>query len=511
MPINKIDSNVTGLAIAEEQDLKTLPGTPVWYGHEPNSYDEFGGELTTVARDPINSSRQRQKGSITDLDAVGGFNSDMTQNNLERLLMGFLFADTREKPGTQNLLGTSVAVTSVAVSGVYNIASGGTNFKVGQLVRFTGFTNAANNGLGTVTASSATSVTVSGLTTVVEASPPAAAKLKVVGYMFASAAAAITISAGIFTLTATGVDFTADNIAAGEWVYIGGDTAITQFASGKGYARVRQVVSATVLTFDKATWTVTADVGTGKTIQMFTGDFLKNEDTPSLIKRRSFQLERQLGINTDVGLLAQAEYVEGAIPNELTFNVPQADKLNVDLGFIGLNVTYRDSATGPKSGTRVAALGESAYNTSSDVFRIRMSTVDPTNLSPNALVGYISEMNIQVNNNVSPSKAIGVLGAFDATAGTFEVGGEVTAYFTSVAAVAAVRNNSDVTIDAIIARNNSGFVIDVPLIALGGGNLNVEKDAPITLPLETNAARGSGTYTLGLTFFEYLPTVAMPT
>lgn len=511
MPVTKIDSNLTGLAIAEEIDIRVLPGTPVWYGREPNSYDDLGGEITTVARDPINPSRQRRKGSITDLDANGGFNEDFTANNMRRILQGFFFADTREKATTTPLNTAAIAVASVAASGVFNAASGLGNFKVGMLVRTTGFANAANNGIGVLSAATTTSIT-SSIATAVEASPPAAARIKAIGMQFASGVAAITVSAGIFTLTATGVDFTTMGLNVGDWVHIGGDTLATQFsATERGYARIRSIVSATVLTFDKATWTVVANPGAAKTIQLFFGDFLRNEDNPALIKRRSYQLERQLGINADVGALQQAEYVEGAIPNELTLNLPQADKLNIDLSFVGMTTTYRDSVAGPKTGTRVAALGESAFNTSSDIFRIRLSTVDPANLSPVALVGYISELTLTVNNNVSPSKAVGVLGAFDATAGTFEVGGDLTAYFTNVAAINSVRNNADVTIDAIIARNNAGMVFDVPLLGLGGGKLNVEKDAPINLPLETAAAQSAANYTLGFTFFEYLPTVAMPT
>lgn len=509
MPVNKIDSNLTGLAIAEELDLRVLPGTPVWYGREPNSYDDLGGEITTVARDPINHSRQRHKGSITDLDATGGFNEDFTANNMRRILQGFFFADTREKATTTPLNTAAIAVASVAASGVFNAASGLGNFKVGMIVRTTGFNNAANNGIGVLSAATVTSIT-SNIATAVEASPPAAARIKAIGMQFASGVAAITVSAGIFTLTVTGVDFTTMGLNVGDWVYIGGDLAAERFNSGNGYARIRSI-AATVLTFDKATWTVVADTGAAKTIRMYFGDFLRNEDNPALIKRRSYQLERQLGINTDVGSLAQAEYVEGAIANELTLNIPQADKLNIDLSFVGMTTTYRDSTAGPKPGTRVAALGESAFNTSSDIFRIRLSTVDPANLSPVALVGYISELTLTVNNNVSPAKAVGVLGAFDATAGTFEVGGDLTAYFTSVAAINSVRNNADVTIDAIIARNNAGMVFDVPLLGLGGGKLNVEKDAPINLPLETAAAQSAANYTLGFTFFEYLPTVAMPT
>ena len=81
MAINKIDSNITGLRYAEEKDLRELPPNPVFYLLEPNSYNDFGGQISTIARNPINPSRQRQKGVTTDLDASGGFQQDLTMNN----------------------------------------------------------------------------------------------------------------------------------------------------------------------------------------------------------------------------------------------------------------------------------------------------------------------------------------------------------------------------------------------------------------------------------------------
>ena len=176
-----------------------------------------------------------------------------------------------------------------------------------------------------------------------------------------------------------------------------------------------------------------------------------------------------------------------------------------------MDETFRNGVTGVKSGTRVAALGQDPYNTSRNIYRLRMNIIDDTTLEPTALFGYVTEGTVTINNNASLAKAVSVLGGFDITVGTFEVGGSVTAYFSNVAAVQAVRNNSDVTMDIIAAKDNAGLVVDLPMFGLGGGRISVEKDQPITVPLETLAAEGATGYTLGITVMPYLPTQAMPT
>ncbi len=502
---NKIDSNVTGLAFAEEASLKTLPGSPVWYGLEPNSYNDLGGQLQTVARNPINATRQRKKGTVTDLDASGGINQDLTKTNLTRLLQGFFFANLREKFSTLPYNGTAITITGVT-STTYTAASGLTGFKVNQLVLASGFTNAANNGLKLLSAVASGSVTTTG--NVVE-TPPAGAKLEAVGIQFAAADATLTLSGGNLLLNSAAVNLTTLGLNVGEWVFIGGDNVATQFVTGTnkpGYARISAIAAGSI-TFDKTTWTPVADTGTGKTVQLFFGYVLRNEDQAANIIRRSYQLERQLG-NDGVGI--QSEYLTGAIANELKLNVPQADKVNVDLSFVALNTEYRNGTTGVKSGTRVTAPGEDAFNTSSDVFRMALAVVNTGTLNPTPLVGYVSEASITINNGVTPNKAVGVLGGFDASAGNFEVDGSITAYFSDTTAVTAVRNNSDVTFDLIMAKKNAALCFDIPLIGLGNGRINVEQDQPVTLPLDMGAAQGSNNFTLLACFMPYVPTVGLP-
>jgi len=509
MPVIKQDSNRTGLAIAEETSLKVLPGAngadAVWYEQEPNEYSDFGSDVTTVARAPINASRQNQKGGVVDFDASGGFNMDFTQTNAQRLLQGFFFADAHEKQKS-NPISTATAnpvdeIASSVLSFTNNFA---TAIPAGALMLLEGFVSPVNNGLKVGTTGGLNSVTLSGM---VDDASPVGARAELVGVQFASAAASLTLSGGVASLAVTGGVLNTYGLIPGEWVFLGGDSVGTRFANNVGYARIKSIAAGAIV-FDKVSWAnFTAEAGTGKTVQMFFGTAIRNEKNPSLIKRRSYCIERQLG-NDDDGM--QAEYLDGSIANELTINVPQADKLNADLTFVSMDNKQVTGAEGLRPGTRVVATGESLINTSSNVYRMRMSIIDPASVVGSPLFAYLTEADIGINNGVTPDKAIGVAGAFDATAGNFDVSGSVTAYFSTVRAVQAVRNNADVTVDFIFAANNAGFVIDIPLLGLGGGRLDVAAGEAIKLPLDMAAGENSAGYTAMMVFFPYLPSIAMP-
>ncbi len=513
-----LDSNIVGLRIAEESTLKVLPGTPIWTPYEPNGFDAIGGQFVKVARNPINPSAQREKGVTTDLDASGGFPTDMTQDNLQEILQGYVFASFRRK-GEE-------LVTAVDIDAgnpdEYEVAST-TGFVVGYLIRGKNFTNTANNALNVVTAIVAdTSVEVADGQLVAEASPPANATIVAVGVQASADDIDVDVAGSRSALTSTTLDFTTLGLNVGEAIFIGGDTALTSFtnSTNNGYATIHSI-AAQRLEFDNTQFDMVAETSAGsKTLRLFFGRFLKNELAASIV-RRTYQLELDLGLGDDTFPANQTILVRGAVPSEAAINLATADKITANLSFVGVDTEVRDGSDadgtatgqGPKDGTRPTLVSGNAFNTSNDFSFIRLAVRDATDASPVALFGFAQNIVLNINNNIQPNKAIGTLGAFEVSRGTFEVGLTFDAYQGSVEIQRAIENNSDITFSYAVARDNAGFYVNLPLGSIGDGRPNIEQNNPITVPITFEAANGAriGTgweHTLSFTFFDYLPALA---
>lgn len=519
-PVNKIESNFVGTSFAEEVcpgQLPSLDASPagsedgaVWRAVEPNSFPDFGGNITTVARNPISQSRQNKKGMVTDLEATGGLNQDFTLQNSERLLQGFFFARSRQKPTTARFdLTAYVPIDEVVADGFVitsNLTLGDLGFATGQLVFAE---NVGMTGPLVVTAVDDTDpalleVTVGGALTP-NAAPPSNAALHSVGFQFASGAVAMQAPVGAYPrLFATGFDFTTLGLIPGEWIFLGGDGASFQFANNQGWARISSI-TATTMIFDKVDFAAVAEAGTGKTIRIFWGDIIKNESDPDLIKKLTVQWRRTLGNDADG---VQSEYLIGSQANELTFNMPLADKMTVDMGYVAMDSQQRTGAEGLKPGPLVPVEVGDAFNTSSDIKRLKLSKVDATNGNVTPLFAFATEMTVTINNGVTMDKALGVLGAIGSSTGNFEVGGSMTVYFATVEAVKAVRQNADVTLDFIVVKANRGFLFDIPLMTLGGGRVTVEANQAVMVPLDNQGAESPFGHTLQFQSFRYLPNLA---
>jgi hypothetical protein len=630
--VSKVDSNATELRIAEELSVGVLPATPVWVLADPNGYQDFGGEVKTVARNPINASRQRKKGVVVDVNAKGGFDIDLTQDNMQSLMQGFLFADTR----------TNLEIATAVVGGTpndYEPASGGASYFAGNLLFAKNFTQTPNNGLKVVTGTpTASSVAVTDVNLVDEAG--ASGIISRVGHEFASGVASIDVSgtlpklvvsgivaasqvltttgvfangetvtingvvytmqsvltnvannvkiAGTAALTLTnlanainrnglgipGTDFAALTVAnpyvtatststtltitaiiagttgnaytttetvvnatwgaatmtggtgrsllelgliVGQWVCIGDDGANQSFVTdldNNGLKRVRAITN-TSLTFDKSTGVMGTDTGSGKTIRIFFGRVNKNESTTSLIKRRTYQLERNLGAPDDaLPNQVQGEYLTGSVANEFEVDAKQADKVTCKLSFMSRDHETKTSVEGLKAGLRPVLVDADAFNSTSHIARLSIAAIDPLTATPTDLFAFLLSLKLTINNNVKPNKALKFLGSFDNTAGTLEVAAEVEAYFTKVEAIRSVRTNADATLDVTFANNKKGMTIDLPLVALGKALADVKQDEAIMLPITADAATGAKidpllNHTVLVQFWDYLPTLAV--
>jgi len=301
----------------------------------------------------------------------------------------------------------------------------------------------------------------------------------------------------------------------GEFVYIGGDAGGTMFATPEdnGYCRVRST-SANEIVFDKTQFIMEDDAGAGLTLQIFLGHCLKNETDRALIVTKTLQMERSLGAPDD-SLLAQvqAEYIVNCLANELTLNMTTADIAVLDVSFLAGDNETRTGAEGLKTGDRPALVDTDAFNTVSDLSLIKMAVVTDGDSCPTPLFAFLTDLELSINNNITQNKALGVLGSFSSSPGTFEVSATVTAYFQTVDAIRQARANASVTLEQHLAKANRGVSIDLPLLTLANVAANVEQDEPVTLPIESDAATAklihpTLDYTALWMFWTYLPTAA---
>ena len=329
-----------------------------------------------------------------------------------------------------------------------------------------------------------------------------------------------------FLLSAATIDFTTLGLLPGEWVYLGdanddlSDSAETEFnftvgnIRNRGYCRIFSI-TANQLIFDLSigsdAWALSGSgdgsvgIGFSGSVSLYYGTVIRNEPVPANIVRTTYTLQRYLG--QGVANEDNLEYVNGAIPNEFTLNLKSNSKLDCDMTFVPMDTEQLHQAALP--GTYVALEHEDAYNTSLDVFLNLLYIINPNLTTQAPLFGYASDSKITINNNVKGNKAIGVVGSFEGSTGNFDVSGSLTCYFDDVAAQQAVRSNADVGLVNIFAKENAGFVIDLPLLTLALNGLKVEKDKPIMADITQVASPGEQNYTALYNKFKYLPASAM--
>lgn len=481
-----VSGNVAELAIAEETCLKELSPTAPFQVLEPNSFGDFGGSLTTSAREPISTSRQRKKGAPVSIEASASFESDFTISNFTKLLQGVFFADIRELTTNMPMNGAANPVLSV----------------VDATITLTKALAVTKDDIVKIDGSVYSVVSVEGAAITVDSNiiydgaDVKTLKVELVGKKYGASDITVTkLANGGFQVASTSATWKSEgNLIPGSWIFIKSNAY-------SGFARVK-AISAKIITFDVHS-IAKFDDKKPSAFEMYFGNVIKNESDADLIKTRSYTLERRIGRNDKNEI--QAEYVNGAIANEFTLNTTSAEKVSAELSFVAcdnyqLGLTDGDPVL---KNPRLPAANEGMFNSTSNVYDSKLHIYGAKGSKP--LFAYITEIGLVVNNNINANNAIGHLGAIGMSEGLFEVGGNLTAYFSTFDAVAAVRKNSDVGLYTIYAADNAAFLFDIPLLTLGGGIANVEKDNPVTVPFEPMAAESEFGHTLLYQQFPYLP------
>jgi len=487
--MGRVSTNTTSLAYAFEESLGVLPASPSWKRLEPNTPNTFGANVTTVARSPISINRQRRKGTVTDLDSAVEFDADLTLDSVEDFMSSFMFA---------NFQGVAVFVPTAVTTGGYTVDAGGDLIE-NALIFARGYLNDANNGLKVVgSGSTATNIVTTGL--VNEPTPPATSNLEVAGVQ--GTAGDIEMNSD-GNLTSTTLDFTTIGLVVGQFIKIGGSTTATQFANeaaNNGFARVR-AVAANLITLDKPSATFAVDDGAGQTIQLLFGRFLRNVAVDdSNYAENSIQFEQTLpGLGPSNETMYS--YAKGNYANQAVLNVPLTDKATVTFGFVGTDTDPPTQTRATNAATPQASFKTSALNTSADIARLRIALADETGLST-----AFKSITLTINNNVSPEKVLGQLGALFMNVGQLEIDIEAQLLFTNAEVINAIRNNETVSLDLGFKNDDGGVYFDVASATLGGGDREFPVNETVLINTTVQAFGDVDLgYSLAMTVFPYLP------
>lgn len=502
------DANNTTIRVSKESAFKTLSTNPIFQQVRITGASvQFTPETTTS--NEIDATRQ-----VTDLIQVG-FSSggelptEFIVDNLAALYEGAFFNPWNRTPevingyaweygwGSTNATRISAITSTTITLAATSVLSGtavnatGTAFVSGHLLQISGM--GVPTQLLRASASTATSITVSGATAV--ASPPAGGRVKVVGFEGASGDIAATTSGGN-ALTSTALDFTTLGLLVNQWVKIGEGSGANAFgtAASNGWAKI-STIAANRLSFSVVPNGFTSDTGTGKTIRVFFGDTISNGVT-----QYSYTIEQQLGLTVGT----RYQYLYGQTVDSVAIS-------SESKAVITASVSFQGAAADPFTSTRisnavtVAPVRGVPLNSSSSVAMIM------ENGSRVASPNFVNSFGVTLSNNLRARDAVGVLGPASIGTGRCNVTGSLSTYFGDETYYNKLVNSTltSLAVGFRDVENSKGEVWDMPRVKYSSGAPDITGiDTDIFAPLEFQALgdpTGSIPYTVMVNKFAYLP------
>lgn len=364
-------------------------------------------------------------------------------------------------------------ITGVTTAGtVVTVLTASDVFVASQLVRFTGFGVAGNNGVFKCTTGSATVPAFVGSGITDEASPAAAARMKVVG----AVGGATDISATASGLASASLNFTTLGLAVGQWIKVGGTAAGDQFANANLNVWIRiTAIAANALTCDNlpvapVAWTT--DAGTGKTIKLFWGDQIRNGTT-------------QTSLSIEKGFLGQTTptYIvtTGMTANTLSHTLTSKDKVKGAVSFMGMGGSQ---STAPLDATVDAATTGQVMSTNANVGRLA------ENGSPLTSPNWAKEFSWELNNNLASIEAVDSQSPVGTQENECTVTGKCTSRFGDNSLLAKFYAGTPTSFNSRVAKNSQAIIWTFPRVTIkGGGNPAASgKNQEVDLQLDWKAA-----------------------
>lgn len=376
---------------------------------------------------------------------------------------------TRDNDGTADSVITAVATTNTEVTHTTGAA-----FVASQLVRFTGFSVAGNNGVFKCTTGGATTSRYVGSGITDEAAPPAAARMKVVGFQGASG----DITATSTGLGSTSLDFTTLGLVVGMPIKVGGTATGDKFAtSALNVEMTISAIAATALTLANRPSGWTTDAGTGKTIKVWIPDFIKNGTT-------------QTSLTIEKGFLGQTtpnyHVGTGMTVNEISHKLESKKEIEGTVSFMGMGGSK--STTAQDASPDAAPTGR-VFAANVNVGRIMEG--GSLIASPN----FCKSLEFKISNNLRQIEDVTI----DSPAGVLD--GECTVevtfqtYYGSATYIDKFYSGDPTSIFSVVRKDSQMLSWFFPrLVYRGGGNPTASgKNQDVMLPLTGRSSYDSTT------------------
>lgn len=451
MPISV--TNRARVGIIRESTFAVIPGTPAFQNLRITS-SSLAGAPETVTSGEIISDRQVADLILVNKNIGGDLGVEYMIGAHDLLLEAGLFGVWTKLSERFNSP-TAGGITAVAATTYSTAASAAPTglgaFAQNDILVATGFTNAANN--KTFVAGAATTSTSIVHTGGVVETPPATARIKKIGVAAASGdiVAAITPT----RLTSTTLNFVTAGFVPGMWVKIGSASAAGNgfaTAANNGWARVL-TVTATVLTFDIVPSGFAADAGTGKTIWLQWGDYVRNGTT-----KYSHTIEQAY---LDSGMY---QYFQGMVVAGMSLDLDANQLVKGSFTFLGGDSQALNAQTAGASNWSWVPTND-VLNASANVARLSENGTPIT--GPN----YVLSLKLNVNNNLRSQDAVSVLGAVGIGEGRSDITGTFTTYFGDVTVLQKALLNTATSLDFNLkdAAGNT-LLVDLPRVKLATGS-----------------------------------------